>query len=104
MSATKFDSAKARFDLIPPAPLEELAKLYALGAAKYGEGNWMGGMEWGRPYAALLRHVMAWWKGEKYDTEDKQHHLIAVAWNAFTLYEFERRKIGTDNRTFIEKE
>lgn len=98
MSGVKYDGAKPRYDLIPPDALERLAELYALGAKKYGERNWEEGMTWGRIFAALMRHAWAFWRGEKYDQIDGQHHLIAVAWNAFVLYEYEQRQIGEDNR------
>lgn len=98
MSGVKYDQAKARFDLVPPEPLEKLAELFALGAAKYGERNWEEGMKWGRIFSALMRHAWAFWRKEKYDQVDGQHHLIAVMWNALVLYEYERRQLGEDNR------
>lgn len=101
MPAIKYDEGKARFDLIPPEPLEELAKVYALGAAKYGDRNWEGGFKWGRVFAALMRHAWAFWRGEKFDPVDGQHHLISLAWGAFTLYEHERRHLGEDDRGLI---
>jgi len=103
MSANKYDGGKARYDLIPPDALEQLAILYGTGAKKYVDRNWEEGFTWGRPFAALMRHAWAWWKGEKYDQVDGQHHLIAVAWNAFTLYEHEQRQIGKDDRKITKK-
>lgn len=96
--ARKDDKDKARYDLVPPFSLNELAVLYGIGARKYGERNWEKGTNWGRFFAALIRHAWAWWRGEQFDPVDGQHHLIAVAWNAFALYEYERRKIGKDDR------
>lgn len=103
MSGNKYDGDKPRFDLIPAEPLEALATLYGLGAKKYGDRNWEEGFKWGRLFAALCRHLWAWWRGEKFDQVDGQHHLIAVAWNAFALYEHERRQIGEDDRYHIKK-
>uniref|UniRef100_UPI001E4FF338 dATP/dGTP diphosphohydrolase domain-containing protein n=1 Tax=Acetomicrobium sp. S15 = DSM 107314 TaxID=2529858 RepID=UPI001E4FF338 len=37
-----------RYDLIPSDALRELAKVYTVGAEKYGERNWEKGMSWGR--------------------------------------------------------
>lgn len=96
---TKFDEGKPRFDLIPPHALEALADLYRKGADKYGDRNWEKGMAWGRIFRALVSHTWKWWRGEDFDPTDGQHHLIAVAWNSFTLYEYQRRKIGEDNRS-----
>lgn len=97
LTGKKFDDGKARFDLVPPIPIEELAKLYSIGASKYGERNWESGMQWGRIFAAMLRHAFAWARGERIDPVDGQAHLISVVWNAITLYEYERRKLGKDD-------
>lgn len=94
----KKDVGKLRFDLIPPHALEALVDLYGLGATKYQERGWEKGTTWGRYFSAMMRHGWAWWRGEKNDPVDGQHHLISVAWCAFALYEYERRKIGDDNR------
>lgn len=98
MSLKKYDEGKARYDLIPPAAIEDLARLYASGAAKYGDRNWEKGTSWGRYFAALMRHGWAWWRGEECDPEDGQHHLISVAWCAIALYEYQRRGVGQDDR------
>lgn len=95
----KFDTGKARYELIPPEALDALAALYTMGANKYGDRNWEKGMSWGRIFSALNRHLWAWFRGEKLDPTDGQHHLIAVAWNAFSLYMYELKNIGTDDRT-----
>lgn len=94
----KNDRDKARFDLIPPEPVIELAHLFTVGASKYGERNWEHGMSWGRIYAAMQRHAWAWWNGEELDPEDGQHHLIAVAWCALVLHAYTVRGKGTDDR------
>ena len=92
-------SKLARFDLIPPVPLEMLAEHYGRGVAKYADRNWERGYNWGLSFAAMMRHAWAFWRGESIDPETGGHHLTAVAWHAFALIEFERRKIGTDNRS-----
>lgn len=98
MTGKKDDKNKARYDLLPPEPLEELAKLYGTGAGVYGSRNWEQGLAYGRVFAAMMRHAWAWWRGEKYDPKDGQHHLIAVAWNAFALFTYEIRNLGEDDR------
>lgn len=94
----KNDAGKARYDLIPPHALDALAELYALGATKYAPRNWERGMSWGRVFAAMMRHAWAFWRGETHDPVDGQHHLLSVAWCAFSLFEYERRQIGEDDR------
>ncbi len=56
-----------RFDLIPVGPLTRLAEHYGRGALKYSDHNWRKGYEWSKSYAALQRHLTAWWNGEEYD-------------------------------------
>lgn len=57
----------ARFDLIPVGPLRELAEHFGKGAAKYDDNQWRKGYEWSKSYAALQRHLNAFWDGEDYD-------------------------------------
>lgn len=94
----KFDSDKARYDLIPPEIEEAIAKVLTFGAAKYGERNWERGMKWGRPYAALRRHMAAWWSGEDKDPETGMSHLWHAACCVAFLTAFEARGTGTDDR------
>lgn len=56
-----------RFDLIPAGPLAELAAHYGSGAKKYAAHQWRNGYEWSKSYAALMRHLNAFWGGEDYD-------------------------------------
>lgn len=96
--ASKKDFGKARYDLIPPEALDDLAVLYGIGARKYGDRAWEPGMKWGRVFAAMMRHSWKWWRGETYDPVDGQHHLSAVAWCAFVLFTYETRRVGEDDR------
>lgn len=95
----KFDGEKNRYDLIPATPLDELARVYTIGAAKYGDRNWEGGLKWGRIFAAMMRHAWAYWRGERTDPVDGQHHLASVAWCAFALMEYETTHPELDDRT-----
>ena len=85
----KYDCNKPRFDLIPADALEEVAKVYTIGANKYGDRNWELGMSYGRLFGALMRHAWGWWKGERDDKENKLHHLSSVIFNALALLHYE---------------
>ena len=98
MEGRKNDNGKLRYDLLPGYPLDELARVYTVGAGKYDDHNWRKGMRWGRLFAAMCRHAWAWWGGERNDPQDGQHHLASVAWIAFTLMEYEKYKLGEDDR------
>jgi hypothetical protein len=94
----KFDGGKLRYDLIPAKPLEAVAYVYTIGAAKYGDRNWEKGIKFGRIFAAMMRHAWAWWRGERLDPEDGQHHLAAVAWAAMCLMQLEETSPSFDDR------
>ena len=94
----KFDDGKERFDLIPVKPMVHLARLFTKGAAKYGVRNWEKGIEFGRLYSAMDRHMKKWWGGEKFDPIDGQHHLTAVIWNAMVCMELEETHPECDDR------
>lgn len=89
----------ARFDLIPPGPLFRLAERYGEGAKKYGDRNWELGYSWSLNFAALCRHLFAFWRGEDIDEETGAHHLDAVMWHAFTLREFVETHPEMDDRS-----
>lgn len=88
----------ARFDLIPVGPLTALAEQFGAGAAKYADRNWEKGYPWSLNYAALLRHLTAFWGGEELDPETGTPHLAAVEWHAMVLLEFTRTHREFDDR------
>jgi hypothetical protein len=94
----KDDQKKTRYDLLPPELMEGAAQILTFGAEKYGERNWELGMSWGRPFGALMRHMWAWWRGEKCDAETGKSHLWHAACCIGFLIAFEERKIGKDDR------
>lgn len=94
----KYDEGKPRMDLIPPEMLEALGDVLGHGAEKYSERNWENGMDWGRPYAACIRHLNSWWSGEDVDPESGRSHLHHAACCIAFLIAFEQRCIGQDTR------
>lgn len=104
----KDDSGKARYDLLPPELLEATAIVLTFGANKYGDRNWEKGMSWGRVFAALMRHMWAWWGGRgpttvnflfgEIDGETGYSHLWHASCCISFLIAYEQRKIGTDDR------
>jgi len=94
----KDDTAKLRFDLIPAQVLEDLARVYTVGAEKYADRNWEKGISWGRVFAAIMRHLWAFWKGEDNDPEDGLPHTIHAAWGCFALTEYMRTCRRQDDR------
>lgn len=94
----------ARYDLIPPEALAELATAYGKGELKYpsddsGVPNYLqGGYNWRSSFGAMQRHAWRWFCGESVDPETGVHHLALVAWHCFTLQTYEHRGLGIDDR------
>lgn len=93
--AQKYDQGKVRMGLIPPEVLELLGDVYSQGAGKYGDFNWLKGLKYSRIYDAMLRHLCAWLKGERWDGDSGCHHLAAVMWGCGTLMMYEKL-LGVD--------
>lgn len=94
----KDDGDKTPWDLLPSDAVEEILKVLAFGAKKYDRRNWEKGMAWSRPFAALMRHMWAWQRGEGTDPETGLSHLAHAGCCILFLLAYERRKIGKDDR------
>jgi len=97
-TGVKHDTGKSRLDLIPSEVLFALGDVLHEGSKKYGERNWEQGMEWGRVYGALQRHLCKWWSGIDLDEETGKSHLHHALANLAFLLSYEQRGIGTDTR------
>lgn len=78
----KYDSGKLRWDLLPVEEIEGIVDVLTFGANKYADNSWQNvdnGIE--RYYAALMRHIIAWRKGEKKDDESGIDHLYHALTN-----------------------
>jgi len=94
----KTDEGKLRFDLIPLDSLSELAEVYNYGDSKYPKNNWRKGMSWMRVFAAALRHLFAWARGEEIDPESGCTHLGHACWGIITLMNYARSYRKGDDR------
>ena len=97
-AGVKHDTGKLRVDLLPVDALEAVAGVLKFGAAKYGERNWERGMAWSRVYGSLLRHLWAWWREEKLDTESGLPHLHHALCCLLFLVAYDLRGVGVDDR------
>ena len=94
----KHDEGKLRFDLLSPAANAGLAAVLTYGAQKYEDRNWEKGLNYSRVYAALQRHLNAWWAGEEVDEESGLSHLDHAACCIHFLSHFDKMETGTDDR------
>ena len=81
----RYNEGKLRYDLMHPFALEQLAKIFTMGASKYAPRNWEKGMKWTTILASLHRHLAAIERGEDYDKESGLLHSSHVEWNAHAL-------------------
>ncbi len=104
----KYDGDKVRMDLLPGDALFAIADILTSGAKKYADRNWELGMNWSRPFGALMRHMWSWWQGKGptnesfifgvLDPETKRSHLWHAGCCIFFLIAYEMRKTGIDDR------
>ena len=87
-----------RFDLIPPAALRTLARVYGRGSVKYADRNWEKGYDWSLSFGAMQRHAWAFWDGEDIDQDSGLPHLAAVAWHALALLTYMETHPEKDDR------
>lgn len=86
----KFDSGKARCDLLPPLAVLDIAKVLTFGALKYAPNNWKKVENAKERYiAAALRHQLAYMSGEIYDQESGLPHLAHASCCLMFILELE---------------
>ena len=89
---TKHDAEKIRMELTDPAFNELVAKVLTYGANKYSADNWKKLTDKNRAIGALLRHIIAYQKGELIDPESKLPHLGHAACNLMFLNYIDENK------------
>lgn len=89
---------KPRLELVPWESVAEIAEVLTFGAEKYGANNWCRGARWGRYFAALCRHIFAWWSGQDKDPETGKSHLAHAGCCLLFLMEYQRNRWGSDDR------
>ncbi len=76
----KYDTEKARWDLLPWTVVSQIVEVLTFGCKKYGPNNWQlvpNARE--RYFAAAHRHLAAWRGGEQDDNESGLSHLAHAA-------------------------
>jgi len=92
-------TAKLPYDLINPSALQGLAEALQFGAQKHGANDWE---DVPRPqkdhFAAVMRHLWAWWGGECHDPESGLSHLSHAHARIMMLAAQERAGRTTENK------
>ena len=71
----KFDQEKTDWTLLPWSEVEDVVKILEFGAKKYARDNWQQIEPKERYIKAAFRHLIAYVKGEKNDSETGMSHL-----------------------------
>lgn len=124
--AKRYNKGKVRYELISTIALQELAKVYTLGAHKYSvynddsgkvvfgkdipfeevgnykliedaSSNWKLGLNWKEAMGSVKRHIEAWESGEDFD-ELGTLHLGNAMWGLATLIDFYKTYPQGDDR------
>lgn len=85
------DEGKTRFNLIPPRFINDLAEHMTANLEKYPERNWEAGIAYSKLYDSVMRHEIAWIRGETNTQDTNRSHLISAICNLMFLYEYEQR-------------
>lgn len=92
--ATKFDSGKTDWAILPIGASEEIIKVFEFGARKYSRGNFLegGGLAYVRVLNSTLRHIYSFMRGEDLDPESGLSHLAHAGCNIYMLLTYELSK------------
>ncbi|MFU8837905.1 MAG: dATP/dGTP diphosphohydrolase domain-containing protein [Thiohalomonadaceae bacterium] len=90
----KDDSGKLPLDLLAYDALNGTARVLQFGAEKYAPRNWEQGIQYSRVFAALQRHITAWWMGEECDPETGLSHLHHASCCVMFLQAYHERNMG----------
>lgn len=75
------------------------ADVLAFGAEKYSRGNWLGGLSHVEIVDSLMRHLMAYNKGEDIDPESGLRHVDHITCNALFLGQMTAVRPDLDDRS-----
>ena len=93
-----FKDDKLRWDLLPLAEIEDIVRVYHMGAKKYAPNNWKNLPDGINRYkAALFRHLMEFEKGNMIDDETGCYHLAQCAWNAIAMLYLSKKEMMEKN-------
>ena len=88
---SKIDTA---YHMVPREGLDAIARRFALGAEKHGEGNWKLGMPWDVMWDHVFAHMMRLRdrleRGERFDPDAHDDDIGAIAWGMCAMAYFER--------------
>lgn len=97
-AGVKHDDGKLPMTLLDRHALEEIARVLAFGAQKYGRQNWRKGISFSRLLDAAQRHLLAYADGEDKDPETGRSHLAHAGCCIMFALRMERDRPDLDDR------
>lgn len=94
----KADAEKPRMELLSTIALRDVAEVLTIGAKKYTDDNWRGGLSWRRLLGAALRHTFAFLDGEDLDPETGKSHIAHAMCELMFLVEEQYTRRDLDDR------
>ncbi len=102
LEGQKFDQRKTRWDLLPWGEVQEIVKVLTYGVEKYPPDNWKKVfMPRTRYFSALMRHLVAWWGGERNDLESGHSHLAHAGCCLLFLLWFDRPDVALGAKDLV---
>lgn len=92
-NAKRHNEGKLDWTLIPFESLEEVVRVFAFGASKYGKENYQKGegLSLETYHQSMLRHLITSVKGESCDKESQLDHVAHLAANCL-MYLWQKNK------------
>jgi hypothetical protein len=98
----RYNAGKAPMEYIPLHLLADTARVLYLVTTRpensYPPFNWARGMQWLKPYACLIRHMFAWYRGQDRDPDTGLPHLAHAMCNLLFLIHYEQSYPVGDDR------
>lgn len=88
----KDTKGKAKWDLLPWDLVEQTVDVLTFGADKYAPEAWRQETKSDDYFAALMRHIVAYRKGEVIDPESGKTHLAHAMCNLIFIHELENKR------------
>ena len=98
----RYNTEKTPYECIPIHLIAGAARVFKHVTKRkdkpYPLWNWVKGMPWSVPYACMIRHLDAWYRGETNDPETEENHLHHVLCNLLMLIHYEDAFAEGDDR------
>lgn len=96
----RLNEGKIQTRELDPNFILAMGEVLTLSRSKYEHFNWTKATDWSTPYESMMRHLMAFQKGENVDPDDGCSHLAKAAVNLMFLHYYVHNYPHLDDRKF----